>query len=242
MMKKIIAAALLSALVAVQVICFAGCGGWSTDPMYDKTYELTGKAMPITWNEQHGLTFSDEDDMYSDTREVLEKYFDKVDWNLTKENFAAEGMHPIITLTDEATKSVDAFISFMDKAAENIYENLKGFKFKVGSEADEVDITITYPNGESQTVKTKNGGVQDPQEFRGINFFKEGANGTEIFLGLSRTGDKGTALNLLLSDEFTTEQLGSSVDTSLYYTLLDKNNTQLMDIRIYPAYTVTANA
>lgn len=241
-MKKIIAATLLAAVIAVQVVCLTGCGGWSTDPMYDKTYELTGKAMPITWNEQHGLTFSDEDDMYSDTREVLEKYFDKVDWNLTKENFAAEGMHPIITLTDEATKSVDAFISFMDKAAENIYENLKGFKFKVGSEADEVDITITYPNGESQTVKTKNGGVQDPQEFRGINFSKEGANDTEIFLGLSRTGDKGTALNLLLSDEFTTEQLGSSVDTSLYYTLLDKDGKSLMDIRIYPEYTVTENA
>ncbi len=241
-MKKIIAATLLAAVIAVQVVCLTGCGGWSADPMYDKTYELTGKAMPITWNEEHGLAYSDEDDMYSDTREVLEKYFDKVDWNLTKENFAAEGMHPIITLTDEATKSVDAFISFMDKAAENIYENLKGFKFKVGSEADEVDITITYPNGESQTVKTKNGGVQDPQEFRGINFSKEGASGTEIFLGLSRTGDKGTALNLLLSDEFTTEQLGSSVDTSLYYTLLDKDGKSLMDIRIYPEYTVTENA
>lgn len=241
-MKKIIATTLLAALIAVQIVCLTGCGGWSADPMYDKTYELTGKAMPITWNEQHGLTFSDEDDMYSDTREVLEKYFGRVDWNLTKENFSAEGIHPVITLTDEATKSVDAFISFMDKAAENIFENLKGFKFKFGSEADEVDVTITYPNGKSQTVKTKNGGIQDPKEFRGINFSKEGANGTEIFLGLSRTGDKGVAINISLSDEFTIAQLGSYVDTSLYYTLVDKDNNQLMDIRIYPAYTETANS
>lgn len=241
-MKKLIAAMLLAALIAVQVVCLAGCGGWSAKPMYDKTYELTGKTMPITWDEQHGLTYSDEDDMYSDTREVLEKYFSKVDWTLTKENFAAGGMHPIITLTDEATKSVDAFISFMDKATENIYENLKGFKFKVGSEADEVDVTITYPNGESHTVKTKNGGSQDPKEFRGIQFSKEGENGTEIYLGISRTGDKGSALNIILSDSFTMEQLGSSLDTSLYYTLLDKDNNQLMDIRLYPAYTETPNA
>lgn len=241
-MKKVLLSVAAAVLIAVQVVCFTACGGFNPPPMYDKTFTYTGKAMPIYWEEMHGITFNDEEDMKMSRREVLEKYFDRVDWDATKEAFGQEMDRPAIQLTDAATKSVDAFIAFMDEATEDLYTAVKGMQFRIGSEADAVDVTITYPNGQTQTVSMVNGGVQDPAEFRGIQFTKEGENGTEISLGLSRTGNANVAFNADLYDSFTQEQLGMYVRTVFYFTLLDENDDQLMDIDVYAAYTETANA
>ena len=241
-MKKLGMAIFLAAFLFVQLICFTACSGFNPDPMYNKTYEYTGKAMPIYWDEMHDVTYDDLDDLKKSRREVLEKYFDQVDWELTKESFRANQYFPI-ELTDEATKSVDAFIAFMDKASQNAFECVDGFKFKIGAEADEVDVEIVYPNGKSQTVKLQNGGTVEPEKFKGIQFGREGENGTEIQLGLCRTGNKNVAMHALLFDSFTMEQTEqTAVNTIFYYTLMDENNVQLMDIDLYPEYTETTNA
>lgn len=240
-MKKVVLSIFLLVSVLVLAVFLGACGGYDPKPMYNKTFEYTGAAMSIPWDEIHNRCYTDEKDLKMDKREVLEKYFGQIDWAATKERFESYGLPPI-EITDDATKSVDAFISFMNTAVEKIYSNVKGLKFSIGGEADEVDVTITYPDGQSQTVNTVNGGTQDPKEFRGITFTKEGANGTEISLSLTRTGDKGVAFIVTLYDEFTQEHIGGTVSTFLSYTLMGSNDTALMDIDVYPAYTEKTNA
>ena len=235
-MKKIFTG-LIAVLVIAQLLIFSACGGYDPQPMYDKTFEYTGGAMTIPWDEVHNRSYSDETDLKMKKRAVLEKYFSSVDWEATQASFNIAD-YPSITITEQAKQSVDDFIAFMDNAVKSIYSDLQGFKFKIGSEADEVDVTIIYPNGKSQTVKTKNGGSYDPQSFRGIMFTKEGDNGTEISLSLSRTGNSGVAFNVTLSDAFSYEQTGKMfLNTALSYCLKGENDISLMDIDVYAAYT-----
>lgn len=233
-MKKLLITILIAAVIAVQVICFAGCGG--LPKLYNKSFEFTGKTAAVPWdeisNDSCAENAEEREQEYGMTkREQLQKYFDSIDWEKTQNNFEANGYD--ITITESAMSNVDGFIAFIEKATENIYSDLYGLKIEF-SGSFRRQAKINYPNGKEQIAELTDGGALNEKEKFGrlMGVYEE--DYTLLEFEIVKDGDQ-VRLNMLLNDDFSIAQTGSPISAPAKF-VISGTERDLIEINIYPEY------
>ena len=125
MKKKAIS--ILLALVCSVVCAFSltACGNKDNDPYYGRTYTLTGKCV-IDWENKFFYDNYEQD--YSKNysqKELLEKHWDKIDWNKTFE------MNYVDVEKIPAHDSAQEFMQSFKEFEESGLESLAGLKISV---------------------------------------------------------------------------------------------------------------
>lgn len=132
MKKRTIIAVCVLLCAVMTAVSFAACQSDDTT-YYGKTYTITGAGLAVDWNEK---IWADpmEDGMiqeYFSTRELLEKYWDNLDWEKIGK--------------DDAPQNVDELISVLEKnIVPEFYKEMKGVKIEVGTK-DNLTIKVSYP-------------------------------------------------------------------------------------------------
>ena len=113
-----------------------------------------------------GVIWNTETDSHDESVQALvEKHWNEIDWDVTRESWQNElyesGISHTIAaeLNAEATQSVDSFIAYFDGAIQTIYSGLKDISITVGSDGDTVDVTLRVPNRDEVKYMLENRGV-----------------------------------------------------------------------------------
>ena len=137
-MKKTLLTGILSlTLAAACTVGFAACGSKHSDPIYNKTYTITGSAH-IDWDtKDYYDNYTQDDSKAWSQRELLEKNWDAITWDATLEWIGA-------TEDDIKHGNVDELIASYDKYLKNFYEQAKGLAFSFSSK-DDLKLTLSLP-------------------------------------------------------------------------------------------------
>ena len=163
--KKVILSAASVAAVAAACVFGAGCGGTKILSLYDSTFTFTGKTLPLEWDKSMGIKWLESDSFKESVKELVEKHWNEIDWDVTRESWQTElyenGVSHTIAagLDAEATQSVDSFIEYFDGAIQTIYSGLKDISVTVGSEAQTIEVTFSVPGREDVKYSLENRGV-----------------------------------------------------------------------------------
>lgn len=145
-MKKVVITAIGTLMLSSVLLLSVGCGGrLVSTPLYGKTVTFTGKTMPIDWDGQTGAGYADGESE-TPVGDLIEKYFDEIDWNYTAE---WDNYEILANLTEADKASPDAFMAYIDTVVQErgIYAGLEGATVAVGSKSDEVEVVFSAPDG-----------------------------------------------------------------------------------------------
>lgn len=137
-MKKLIPIALVLVVVFACAFAFAACNNTEQyDPYYGKTFTLTGLGK-VDWDSKASSDSYNlgEKNVYT-KRELLTKYWDKIDWDVTL------GMADLpADAVPHAT--VDEFVAIFEETEQNYYADLKDLSFTISQKSD-LQLTLTLP-------------------------------------------------------------------------------------------------
>lgn len=141
-MKKLIPLVLVVVCVLACAFTFTACSNKDEqEPYYGKTYTFTGTAT-IDWNsKQYRDNYKKADNKDHSQKELLEKYWDDIDWNKT---FEIAGL----SANDVPHGSVAEFIAVFEETEKNLYDYAKGLEISVSNKSNP-KLTITFPTGDN---------------------------------------------------------------------------------------------